>query len=230
MLDSAQTAIKNTRARITPDGTPDSPIVPPYDHLDVQPWPDPVIDELGHDPRSPYVERFWLGILGPSTVWLLRRLADGLEVEPDGFELDTTEVARSIGIGTRGGRRSPFMRSIERSARFGATRFHGDHTLMVRRKLPPLTLTQIQRLPEGLRAEHSRWVERSLLPASDQATPDQPSPEQRRTRARQLAASLIELGEPYEEVERQLHRWRFHPAIAHEALRWAIAQQAERIA
>ncbi len=25
----------------------------------IEAWPDPVIDELGHDPRSAYVERFW---------------------------------------------------------------------------------------------------------------------------------------------------------------------------
>lgn len=31
----------------------------------VTPWPDPVIDAVGHDARSPYVERFWLSILGP---------------------------------------------------------------------------------------------------------------------------------------------------------------------
>lgn len=218
MLDATQTHPSphpTTTASTTTAGMTTSPV---FDQLVIEPWPDPVIDELGHDPRSPYVERFWLGILGPSTVWLLRRLADGLEVNPDGFALDTTEMARSIGIGTRGGRRSPFMRSVDRSARFGATRLHGERTLMVRRKLPPLTISQLERLPGNLRDEHTRWVERSA----------QPTPEERRSRARQLAASLIELGEPYEEVERQLHRWRFHPAIAHEALRWAIARQTER--
>jgi hypothetical protein len=36
--------------------------------LRVLPWPDPVIDQVGYDPRSRYVERFWLGILGPVRV------------------------------------------------------------------------------------------------------------------------------------------------------------------
>lgn len=36
------------------------------DLLTIRPWPDEVIDALGHDPRSAYVERFWLGVLGPS--------------------------------------------------------------------------------------------------------------------------------------------------------------------
>ncbi len=40
----------------------------PIDRLTVEAWPDPVIDQLGHDPRSAYVERFWLGVLGPSRI------------------------------------------------------------------------------------------------------------------------------------------------------------------
>jgi hypothetical protein len=31
----------------------------------VRPWPDEVLDHLGFDPRSSYVEDFWLGVLGP---------------------------------------------------------------------------------------------------------------------------------------------------------------------
>jgi hypothetical protein len=34
--------------------------------LRIVPWRDEVIDELGHDPRSHYVETFWLPVLGPS--------------------------------------------------------------------------------------------------------------------------------------------------------------------
>ena len=40
---------------------------PAAETLTIRPWPDPVIDSLGHDPRSHYVETYWLGILGPST-------------------------------------------------------------------------------------------------------------------------------------------------------------------
>jgi len=41
--------------------------VPSVTILPIRPWPDGVIDALGEDPRSAYVERFWLGILGPQT-------------------------------------------------------------------------------------------------------------------------------------------------------------------
>ena len=36
--------------------------------LTVKPWPDALIDTLGYDPRSRYVETFWLPTLGPPSV------------------------------------------------------------------------------------------------------------------------------------------------------------------
>ena len=54
-------------------------------------------EEDAHDPRSTYVERFWLGILGPSTTWLLRSLAYGFDGAPDGFDLDILDTARVLG-------------------------------------------------------------------------------------------------------------------------------------
>jgi len=36
--------------------------------ITVKPWHDPVVDVLGHDPRSRYVETFWLPALGPPRV------------------------------------------------------------------------------------------------------------------------------------------------------------------
>lgn len=186
--------------------------------LDVEPWADPVIDQLGHDPRSPYVEKFWLGILGPSTVWLLRRLADRLDDEPEGFRIDVEETARSIGVGIRNGRNSPFVRSLDRCCRFGAARFVTPTTLAVRRKLPPLNRPQLNRLPVSLQEAHREWVEN---------LPSHPTPELLKRRARQLALSLLELGEDRESTERHLHRWRFHPAIAFDAVRWAEQRQAE---
>src|ERR1700687_3530254 len=82
--------------------------------LSGRPRPDDVIDALGHDPRTLYVETYWLSVLGPSSLWLLRRLAAGLEAHPDGFDMPMAETARSIGLGDKGGRTSPFVRSLVR--------------------------------------------------------------------------------------------------------------------
>ncbi len=190
----------------------------PVQVLKVEPWPDPVIDQLGHDPRSAYVERFWLGILGPSTVWLLRRLAAGLDEQPEGFDLDVAETALALGLGTRGGRNAPLMRSLERTCRFGAAKMHGEAAVVVRRKLPPLTRAQVERLPDGLRAEHEHWQARS---ANEEAEALDAGRER-------WQASLLDLGEDVEAAERQLHRWRFHPAVAHDAMRWAQGERTGR--
>ncbi len=179
--------------------------------LPIRPWPDPVIDALGHDPRSAYVELFWLSILGPSTTWLLRRLAAGLEQEPAGFDLDLAATAQALGLGAKGGRHSPFMRALARCCQFDLAQTRGD-ALAVRRRVPPLSRRQVLRLPPALQAEHQHWTEDQL---------DIPAAEQARRRSRRLALSLLELGEDVEAAERQLLRWRFHPALCREAAAWA---------
>src|SRR5438270_1857139 len=92
------------------------------DTLTVRPWADDVIDSLGFDPRSAYVERFWLGILGPSTTWLLRRIAAAFDRSPVGFDLPLAATARELGLGDKGGRHSPFMRALWRCRQFDLAR------------------------------------------------------------------------------------------------------------
>src|SRR2546429_9366753 len=96
------------------------------DLLTVVPWPDDVIDLLGHDPRSNYVETYWLGILGPSTTWLLRRLVTGLDASPSGFELPLAETASCLGLGNKGGRPSPFMRALTRCVQVDLAQHQGE--------------------------------------------------------------------------------------------------------
>ena len=182
------------------------------DTLAIRPWPDPVIDSLGHDPRSHYVETYWLGILGPSTTWLLRRLVAGLEAAPAGFDLPLGETARCLGLGDKGGRHSPFMRALTRLVQFDLAQPHGDPVLAVRRKVPPLNRRQVQRLPTVLQEKHQAMQEADLRV---------PAVESMRRRGRQLALSLLELGEDLETAERQLLRWRYHPALARESAAWA---------
>ncbi|MPY94252.1 MAG: hypothetical protein GEV08_14675 [Acidimicrobiia bacterium] len=117
-------------------------------------WPDPVIDRVGHDPRSAYVERYWLGVLGPSCVLLARTLADRLEAEPDGFTLDVAECAQSLGLGTGVGRHAPLSRTITRLTQFGMAQRYGRDGLALRRHFPPLSPHHLARLPAGLQRAH----------------------------------------------------------------------------
>lgn len=192
----------------------------PTDAITVRPWPDPVIDQVGFDPRSSYVERFWLSVLGPSTTWLLRRVAAGLDAEPEGFELPLAETARALGLGGEG-RNSPFVRALARCCQFDVAQPAGAGVLNVRRRLPPLNRRQVVRLPERLQAEHDRWVEAEARVADL---------DRMRRRSRRLALSLVELGEDLEATERALHRWRFHPSLARESALWAWQRHCEALA
>ncbi len=189
--------------------------------LAVRPWPDAVIDAVGHDPRSFYVERFWLAVLGPSAVWFLRRLAAELEANPAGFDLDFEATARALGIGMRSGRHSPFSRTVSRCCQFGITRVdEGEGVLLFRRKLPPLTRHQVTRLPTELQAAHGAWLDEQRAGAAGE----------QRNRARRLALSLFEIGEDVEATERQLHRWRFPPLTARDAVAWAWSRHKDALA
>ena len=83
----------------------------------IEPLHDPIVEALGHDPRSEYVERFWLPVLGPSTTWLIRYLGARLDADPCGCTLDVGATA-ALGLGERSGRHGPFLRSMARAIDF----------------------------------------------------------------------------------------------------------------
>jgi hypothetical protein len=201
-----------TRSR-PPGGGPDDDRVlsAEVEAIRVVPWPDPVIDTLGHDPRSWYVERFWLSVFGPTSTWLLRRIAAGFDVEPGGFSLDVDDAARALGLGGRRGRHSPFQRAVARCVTFEVAR-RGGQDLEVRRRLPPLPRRLLVRLPPSLQEHHRRWAAAQLR---------SPDVDERRDRARRLALGLRALDGDRSRAELQLARWHVHPAMAHEAVAWA---------
>lgn len=191
------------------------------DHMVVRPWRDETLDRIGFDPRSPYVERFWLGIIGPSTTWLLRRVAAGFDSSPEGFEMPLTETARALGLGEPAGRSSALFRTLNRMVQFDLARETGPGELEVMRRLPPLPRRHLVRLSPALQETHARWQAEIL---------EGPPLEVARRRSRQLALSLLELGEHPEDVERQLMRWKYHPSLARESMGWAVDRHREAAA
>ncbi len=190
----------------------------------VRPWVDEVIDAVGVDPRSAYVERFWLPILGPSTTLLLRRIAAGFDAAPVGFDLDLPTTARSLGVGHKSGPNSPFIRALWRCVQFDLARVVGPDTsdaretaLEVRRRLAPLTRRQVHRLPVALQEAHATWQSSRIGQGAAEA-------DQRR--ARTLALTMLEVDADAAAVEQRLASWGVHPATAGAAARWAWERHA----
>jgi hypothetical protein len=184
--------------------------------LPIRPWVDPLIDNLGFDPRSAYVERFWLSILGPSTTWLLRRVASAFDRSPEGFDLPLADTAKEIGLGDKCGRHSPFVRAIARCCQFEMAR-PAKGGLEVRRKLAPLNRRQVQRLPEGLHHAHDAWQAAQLGLRAQESV---------RRSARSLALTMLEIDPDTSAIEQRLTSWRIHPAVAHDAAIWALERHA----
>jgi hypothetical protein len=119
---------------------------------------DPTFAIRGVDARSVYAEQFWLPVLGPSTMWLLRYFAWRLELSPSGADLVLSDVARSLGLGDRAGRHAPFFRTVGRAIGFGMIRVEAPDTISSRRRLPLVSPRQLSRLPDSLRICHGRSV------------------------------------------------------------------------
>jgi hypothetical protein len=180
--------------------------------LPIVPWSDDVVDAVGHDPRSDYVELFWLAVLGPSAVWLLRHLAHRFDDDPDGFDLELCTAARQLGLAHTGGRNSPFWRTINRCVQFRVAR-DDERGLAVRRRLPPLTQRQVTRLPEWAQRDHARWQMRARRGRTG------PLPIEN---AKLVAAALVDRGEGYHEVHHQLRRWGLPRPMALAVTDWAF--------
>jgi hypothetical protein len=184
----------------------------------VTPWPDPVLDVIGHDPRSWYAETFWLPTLGPTALLLLRHLADRFEVDPAGIELPVADTAAALGLGPRDGQHSPLMRSLVRLQQFELACRETDVAIAVRRTLPPVHRRHVRRLPAALQARHNEWTAEQATKPIDLA----------RRRSRRFALTLRAQGEQFDAIERALHTGGFHPALASEAVRWARAQEQDQ--
>ncbi len=181
----------------------DAPLDPT---LVVLPWHDPVVDAVGYDARSAYVELFWLGILGPTSTWLLRRLVTGLDAYPEGYLLDLAETANALGLSLTAGVHSPFGKALNRLVMFGVAH-ETARGIAVRRQIPPLAQRQLRKLPVHLQEAHTDWVSRRS-----------PDPAQL-ARAVELAAAMLRVGDEPHQLERQLLSIGIPPREAVEAVR-----------
>ncbi len=184
------------------------------DAITIRPWPDPVIDTIGHDARSSYVERFWLPTLGPTSVLLLRRIADRLDREPDGFTMPIAETSKALGLGDRRGASGPLPRTFARLGQFKLAT-EATESLWVRRNLPPVSAKHLRRLPESLQRAHERQAEAERGAPAARA----------HGRARRTALLLLETGADTDEVDRALDRIGFLTNVRHDATRWALAER-----
>ena len=179
----------------------------------VVPWHDPVVDAVGFDVRSNYVELFWLNVLGPTATWALRRLVTGLDQYPLGYELDLAETASMLGLAYSSGTSNSFGRALQRCQLFGMSQAVPGGGLAVRRRVPPVAARHLSRMPPQLQLMHQQWQRRECTLTDLE-------------RGRALAEVRVASGDDPEVVERQLLAVGVSPAAAIEATSLALLGRA----
>ena len=159
--------------------------------LTVTPWADPVIDTLGHDPRSPYVERFWLGILGPSH-HLAAAPAGGRPRAP-ARRLRARRSPRPPGASGSAPGAGATRRSCARSPAAASSAWPARR----RRRAGRAPQAAAAQPPAGRPPARRRCSEAHQRLAGAASCARRPDDRDRR-RARRLALSLLELGEDVE--------------------------------
>jgi hypothetical protein len=190
----------------------------------VIPWSDPVHDHQSHSPRSPYVETFWLPVLGPTALWAVRFLADFAETAtadppdahcdgdchpPHGATIGAHELAVRLGLANSAVTPPSLARTLARLCQFSIATPYASG-IAVRTRLPWVPERHISRFPSSLRRQHE--LERQALTNTD---PDD------RKRARSVALTLLRLGDSDIVVRNRLESWNLSPRTIEEAINWA---------
>lgn len=115
----------------------------------VLPLRDETIERIGHPLHSVYVERFWLPIVGPSTLCMARNLL----ARTPGAQVTLELLGSELGLNE-----NVTLRTIDRLLRFGFA-LHTERSLLMRTHVAPLSLHQFGKLPAHLRIAHSDFVE-----------------------------------------------------------------------
>lgn len=150
----------DTPTTTTPVTTPITTSITTSSTTSITPWVDELVDVRGHDPRSAYVERFWLSVIGPTATWVMRRFADEFDRQPDGFTIDLAHTASSMGLSFAKGPNSPFGRALHRCVMFGLARPTAEG-LDVRRRFPTVAQRHLRRLPDDVQETHIEWARRT---------------------------------------------------------------------
>ena len=185
--------------------------------LRIKPLTDPSQNYQFHDPRSVYVERFWMSVLGPSSVWFLRLIArefDAMTGREEAVIMELSDLARRLGLGFKGGRNSALMRTIERSCAFDMANRLDNDTLEVRAVIPPLPAHLHNRLTESLREEVTAWSR-----THDVCTIAEEE-------ARVLSKSLLNMGHGLHETAERLLLLNVDLPTAQRATAWTWADTA----
>jgi hypothetical protein len=175
--------------------------------LRVIPWHDSALERFGFTADSDYAELFWLPTLGPSALWLLRRVNRLLEVSPSGITLDTELLGTMLGLRFTKPKDSLVERTVKRCIYFSVAKATESQTLAFRTALGPISTRQLQRLPSELQSLHLKYSNNNVRVHTIREE----------LHARRMAATLAQAGVSKEEIPAELEKLKFESTVARRA-------------
>lgn len=175
----------------------------------------PTDDTGGVDPRSRYVDHYWMPILGPAAICLARTLMRMISRRAGEVRVELDHLRSVLGLG--GDPAGQLGDALDALAVRGIVILGDEDQLFVRADFPRLSDTQAAELPEALAAAHRSPG--SLLAAVSLDAPHgaarSPGPH---ARALSLAATIDEiLVNPSLDAGQLAHRWQHVIRLAEEA-------------
>jgi hypothetical protein len=130
-----------------------------------RPHTNPMVRACGIEPTDPYLEWCWLPVVGPSTVALVRHVAD--LTSPTGeARIPLSDLGRLLGLGAVDvpSRNNKLVRTLGRAEQFGlgftSIGVPGESaTFGIHNELPLVPFRLVERLPDVARQRHVAAVE-----------------------------------------------------------------------
>lgn len=179
--------------------------------LRIQAWPDPPHVGPAIEVRSRYADHFWVPVIGPTAMGLLRVLARQVGHRDGPISVQVGHLVSELGVDPTTGR-FEIERALVRLLDHGLMTMDGDRPLQVRVDLPYLSQIQVEQL-----APHIAVAHRAALVLRDSVVDDGP-PESMTPRMLSLSATIDDLLSGSELDPRQLaYRWQHVMRLAEEA-------------
>lgn len=124
--------------------------------IPIQPNSNSTISFLGNDP---YIEKFWLPILGPTATLLLNDLMTKALMNTEAFQSTIGELSMTTGVGNREGHSSPIVKNLKRLCDFGLISYYNE-MYYVPTNIEVMSSDKLRKLNYLLQSEHKVWIDR----------------------------------------------------------------------
>lgn len=160
--------------------------------------------------HDPYIEQFWLKILGPTATLLVNHLVLKSMTSNKAYKPNLNDLSMVLGTGSRSGVGCPASKQLKRLVSHQMIFQIQDNEYLVPKCVGVLSSHMLSKLDSTTQNQHETWMARlNISPLSTQ-----------RKRMRTLLSLLDHMGATKAEIETAIASCGLHPSIIGESLQF----------